>query len=56
MPAQTGSGLITGPVGITGSPHELFTAGGTGITCASLIQATVDPSLGGSTIIGAVTV
>jgi hypothetical protein len=44
---------MTGPVGITGVPHELFTVGGVGTTCASLMQATVDPPLAGNVIVGA---
>jgi hypothetical protein len=48
VPEQTGSGPITGPAGTTGSPQELVTTGGVGITCASLIQDTVEPSFGGN--------
>ena len=33
---------MTGPVGVTGLPHESFTFGGVGTTCASLTQFTVD--------------
>jgi hypothetical protein len=42
VPEQTGSGLTTGPAGITGSPHELVTTGGVGTVWASLIHATVE--------------
>jgi hypothetical protein len=48
VPEHTGSAPITGPVGVTGSPHELITTGGVGSTCASMIQATVEPPLAGS--------
>jgi len=47
-PEQTGSGLITGPVGVTGEPQELMTAGGVGTTCALMIQATVELPLAGN--------
>ena len=47
-PEQTGSALTIGPVTDNGSPQLLVTAGGVGITCASLIQATVaEPGAGG---------
>jgi hypothetical protein len=51
-PAHAGSGLITGPVGVIGLPHESSTDGGVGITCASAMQSTVDPSSAGSVIVG----
>jgi hypothetical protein len=43
---------MTGPVGVIGSPHELLTTGGTGTTCASPTQVTVDPSFGGNVKLG----
>jgi hypothetical protein len=46
-PEHTGSAPATGPVGTTGSPHEFITAGGDGTTCASLMQATVEPPSAG---------
>ena len=52
MPEQTGSGLTTGPVTDNGSPHELLTTGGVGITCALLIQATVEPPSAGNVTVG----
>jgi hypothetical protein len=52
-PEQTGSAPTIGPVGITGSPHELTTTGGVGTACASLIQGTVDPSSASKTKTGA---
>jgi hypothetical protein len=55
-PPHTGSGPIMGPVGIIGSPQELLTAGGTGMVCASLTQATVAPSSGGKANVGGFTV
>ncbi len=48
-----GSAPTTGPVNVSGSPHELFTVGGVGTTCAAVIQPTVDPSFAGSTNVGA---
>jgi len=48
MPEHAGSGLITGPVKVSGSPQELLAVGGVGTTCASLIQATVDPPSAGN--------
>ena len=47
VPEQTGSAPTTGPVTVSGSPHELLTEGGVGTTCASSIQATVEPASGG---------
>jgi hypothetical protein len=47
VPEQTGSAPITGPVGVTGSPQEFMTDGGVGVTWASLMHATVEPSSGG---------
>jgi hypothetical protein len=37
---------------VVGAPHELFTPGGTGTTCASLIQATVALPGAGAVIVG----
>ena len=48
VPEQTGSAPTTGPVGMTGSPHELVTVGGVGTACASLIQATVELPFAGT--------
>ncbi len=48
VPEQTGSGPTTGPVGVIGVPHELFTTGGVGVVCALLIQATVEAPLAGN--------
>lgn len=56
VPEQTGSAPSTGPVGVTGSPHEFVTAGGVGTVCASLIHATVDPPGGGTVNVGGNTV
>jgi len=39
-----------------GVPQELFTAGGTGTTCASAIQETVAPPAAGADTVGGVTV
>lgn len=55
-PEQAGSALITGPVIVSGLPHELLTTGGVGTTWASLIQATVDPPAGGKVNVGGVIV
>ena len=41
VPPQTGSGPITGPVGVIVAPQELVTDGGVGTTCASATQGTV---------------
>ena len=56
VPEQMGSALTTGPVMVSGVPHELLTAGGVGTTWALLIQGTVDPSLGGMVKVGGSTV
>ncbi len=56
VPEQTGSALTTGPVTVAGSPHELFTTGGVGTTCASLTQATVEPPSTGIANVGGVMV
>jgi hypothetical protein len=56
VPEQTGSGPTTGPVGVTGVPHELFTTGGVGTVCALLIHATVDPPGAGRVTVGALMV
>lgn len=55
-PEHSGSAPTTGPVTVNGVPHELFTTGGVGITCASLIQATVDPPAAGRVKVGGVMV
>ena len=52
VPEQTGSAPTTGPVITAGSPQELFTVGGVGTTCASLIQATVALPGAGAVIVG----
>ena len=52
VPEHTGSGPTTGPVIVVGALQELFTAGGTGTTCASLIQATVALPAGGAVMVG----
>jgi len=52
VPEQTGSAPTTGPVIVAGSPHELFTLGGTGTTCASLIHATVAFPGAGAVMVG----
>jgi len=52
VPEQTGSGPTTGPEIVNGAPHELLTAGGVGVVCALLIQATVDPPAAGIVIVG----
>jgi hypothetical protein len=52
VPEHTGSGPTTGPVIVTGAPHELFTGVGTGATCASLIHATVVPPGAGGVNVG----
>lgn len=51
VPEHKGSALTTGPVGITGSPQELFTVGGVGTICASATHETVDPALGVMTML-----
>jgi hypothetical protein len=56
VPEHTGSALTTGPVNGSGVPQELFTTGGVGTTCASLIHATVDPPAAGSVNVGGVIV
>ncbi len=55
-PEHTGSGPITGPVGVMGVPQELLTTGGTGITWASAIQGTVDEPPAGTLNVGGETV
>jgi hypothetical protein len=52
VPEHTGSAPTTGPVGMIGLPHESSTVGGVGTTCALLMQATVDPPLGGRIKVG----
>ena len=52
VPEQTGSGPITGPVGVIGLPHESFTLGGVGTVCAFEIQSTVLPPAGGTVDVG----
>ena len=56
MPEQTGSGLTTGPVIVNAVPHELFTTGGVGTTCASLTHATVAAPGAGNVKVGGVMV
>jgi hypothetical protein len=48
MPEQIGSGPVTGPEIVNGSPQKLVATGGVGTTCASLKQATVEPPSGGN--------
>jgi hypothetical protein len=52
VPEHEGSGPTTGPVIISGSPHELFTGGGVGVICASLIHGTVELPPAGSVNVG----
>ena len=52
VPEQTGSGPITGPVGVIGFPHESSTLGGVGTTWASEIQETVALPGAGSVNVG----
>ena len=52
VPEQTGSGPTTGPVMVNGAPHELFTTGDVGTTCASLTQATVELPGAGNVKVG----
>ena len=47
---------MTGPVIVMAEPHELFTAGGVGVTCAAAIQATVEPPSAGKVNVGGVMV
>jgi hypothetical protein len=47
---------MTGPVGVIRLPQESFMVGGVGVVCASLIQATVEPPLGGRFNAGGATV
>ena len=56
VPEQTGSALTTGPVLANGAPHELFTTGGVGTTCALTIQATVEDPPAGIVNVGGETV
>jgi hypothetical protein len=56
FPWHTGSGPTTGPVGVIEAPQELFTVGGVGTTCASLIHATVDEPAAGTVNVGGDTV
>jgi hypothetical protein len=51
-PEHAGSAPTTGPVIVNGSPHELFTAGGVGMVCASLIHATVELPFAGKVAFG----
>lgn len=55
-PKQEGSGPMTGPVIVSGSPHELLTTGGVGTFWASLIHATVEPPSTGIETVGGETV
>ena len=52
VPEHIGSAPITGPVTDAGAPHELFTTGGVGTTCASLIHATVALPGAGAVMVG----
>jgi len=52
VPEHVGSGPMTGPVMVIGSPQELSTDGGVGIAWASLTHATVDPPLAGRIKVG----
>ena len=56
VPEQTGSAPTTGPVIMSGVPHELFVGGGVGTTWAPLIQATVEPPAAGGVKVGGVMV
>lgn len=56
VPEQTGSGPTVGPVGVTALPQLSVTLGGAGTTCASLIQATVEPPAAGNVNVGGVIV
>ena len=56
VPEQTGFAPTTGPVTVSGVPHELLTTGGVGGVCALLIQATVDPPGAGGVKVGALIV
>ena len=47
---------MTGAEIVTAAPHELFTGGGVGSTCASAIQATVEPPGAGKVNVGGVMV
>ena len=52
-PEQTGSAPTVGPVMDSGSPHELFTAGGEGTTCAFTIHGTIElPAAGNVNVDG----
>ena len=52
VPAQTGSGLTVGPVGVIVAPQEFVTVGGVGTTCALLKQGTLDPPAAGKLNVG----
>ena len=52
MPEHIGSAPMTGPVIVSGAPHELFTTGGVGTVCALLIHATVELPAAGIVIVG----
>ena len=52
VPEHTGSAPTTGPVRVSGTPHELSTAGGVGTICASPTHDTVDPSSAGRINVG----
>ena len=56
MPEQGGSALTTGPDMVSGLPQLLFTTGGEGTTCASLIHATVAEPGAGALAVGGLTV
>ena len=52
VPEQTGSAPTTGPVMVSGLPHELLTTGGVGTTCALVMQATVELPPAGNVNVG----
>jgi hypothetical protein len=56
VPEQTGSAPVTGPDGVTGSPHEFITVGGVGTICASIIHGTVEPPFTGTVKVEGATV
>ena len=56
VPEHTGSAPTTGPVIVNAAPHELFTNGGVGTTCASLTHATVAAPGAGNVNVGGVIV
>jgi hypothetical protein len=52
VPEQTGSGPAMGPATVSRPPQELTGLGGTGITWAAAMQATVDEPAAGSVKVG----